>query len=110
MINLAKQSPRIEDKIIKWYCGDTFELNFDFEFVEDDIIVEPQQTETLILTVFNQYFDKIHTIEVHQTHDITLVIDDELTKKFPRGQYYYIVKRIAWYITTIVQENQIIVE
>lgn len=111
MVKLAKPSPRIEDGIIKWYAWDTFDLNFEFIFTDEDWNKIPEEeTDCLEFTIYNQYYDVLYSTEVHQSHEVPVSIDEEMTQKFTRGNYYYIIRRIAGYITTIIQENEIIVE
>ena len=111
MINLAKQSPRIENGILKWYWWDTFELDFEFNFTDEDGNPIPEdETESLTLTIYNQVFDEVLSTTSNHSHTVSIAIDDTNTKLFKRGTYYYKVRRNSWYITTIIQENEIIVE
>lgn len=111
MIELAKASPRIENWIIKWYRGDTFDINFEFIFSDGEgVVISPEETDYLEFTIYNQYYNIVYTEKVYNSHSILLLVDDEETKKFPRGTYFYVIKRVAGYKTTIIQENKVIVE
>lgn len=111
MIKTAEQSPRIEDWVIKWYSGDTFDINFEFVFTDEEWNEIPEEeTDYLKFTIYNQYYDIVYSTEVYHSHEVPLSVDDILTRSFPKGEYHYKIRRIAGYTTTIVQENEIIVE
>ena len=111
MIKLAEQSPRIEDGIIKWYAGDTFELNFEFEFSDTEgNVISSEETDYLEFKIFNEYYDTIYEEVVYKSHEVSVYMNDENTAKFPRGKYFYVIKRNDGFITTIIQENEIVVE
>ena len=112
MVKCAEQSPRIcEDGIIRWYEGDTFELEFELTFTDDNdnpITIQPGDKIAICFT--DQYQNIIHTIETVGTNILKVAIDNEATKKFKKGKYNYCVRRIANYTTTIMRLNKVVVE
>lgn len=113
MIKVAQPSPRVcEDGTIRWYAGDTFEIEFDLSFVDDSgerVDVLPSD-EISICFFQNKGMSAIYEMKVVGSSKIVFAVDEELTKQFPCGEYFYNVRRNSVYITTIMKRNRIVVE
>lgn len=113
MVKIAEPSPRIcEDGTIRWYAGDTFEIEFDLSFVdENDEPIAVQESDEISICFFqNKGLSKIYEKKVVGTSKLIFAVDEELTKKFPSGEYFYNVRRNSVYITTIMKRNRILVD
>lgn len=113
MIKCAEKSPRIcNDGSIRWYEGDTFELEFNLNFTDDNGDPVPTAADDKIEICIR---DKISNKSVYETavvgtNKLIISIDENATKNFTVGEYYYCVKRNSNYITTIMRKNKIVVE
>lgn len=113
MIKCAEQSPRIcKDGSIRWYEGDTFELEFELEFTdENDNPIEALPNDQITICFRNKInLDIVYETNVIGTNKLKVCIDDEATKKFKVGEYYYCVRRNSKFITTLMRNNTIVVE
>ena len=112
-ITIAKASPRLENGKIIWYEGDTFaiKLNIDLTSTEDgnsinlttgdEIIVSFYRTDICVHKfVFNTFVD----------NTIILDFDENVTKKFNKGNYTYIITYKNINRTTIVANSDVEVE
>lgn len=112
MIKCAEQSPRIcNDGTIRWYEGDTFSLEFDLIFTDDNGEEVPTQETDEITICFRDKLERIiYETSVVGTTILNVIIDEETTKKFKRGTYKYCVRRKSDYITTIMRMNEVVIE
>lgn len=111
MIKCANKSPRIcGDSSIRWYEGDTFELNFEMTFTDDEGNEIPTDSDTTITICFRKNNVLVHEVSVVGNNLVNVVIDKEITKKFKRGVYTYCVRRNGNYITTVIHHNKVVVE
>ena len=107
----AKRSPRVEDDVIKWYEGDTFNLTFNITLRDGDGPVNIAETDTVTCN----FFGKSGLVETKTFTDIKqnairIFIDEDLTKKFPKGVYRYDIIYKNDSTTTICKSNYIEVE
>ena len=110
MIKQAEQSPRIENGVIRWYYGDTFKLELELEFTNDNgDIVNIQPTDEISIS-FKNHRDTVIYENTFNTNTITLDMTEELSQKFKVGEYYYTVKLNSEYITTLMKNNKVVVE
>ena len=112
MVNCAEQSPRIcADGTIRWYEGDTFDLEFDLTFSDESGIEIPVESTDVISIYFRDRFRNIvHEASVVGNTILIINIDEEATKNFKLGEYTYCVKRNAQYITTVMRNNRVVIE
>lgn len=112
MIRCAEESPRLcKDGSLRWYEGDTFEIEFDLHFTDDEgypIHMNPDDKIAIVFT--DTYKNEIYAHENIGTDNLHLIIDDEATKNFPVGSYWYSVRVISKYKTTIIRLNKVVVE
>lgn len=89
------QSPRIENGVIKWYCGDAFYISFE---VLDDETNEPlllSSGDTIIISFFNRQklcVKKFVFGSESYCGELTCHIDEVVTKLFTAGLYTYCIK------------------
>jgi hypothetical protein len=113
VIKVAQPSPRVcEDGTIRWYAGDTFEIEFDLSFVDDfGEHVDILPTDEISICIFqNKGMSPIYETSVIGESKLIFAVDEELTKQFPSGEYFYNVRRNSVYITTIMKRNRMVVE
>lgn len=113
MIKCAEKSPRIcDDGSIRWYVGDTFELELDFTFTDDnDDVVPVTSTDRIEICIRSSVTNNIiYENSVVGTNKLIININEDVAKNFVAGEYYYNVKRNSNYITTIMKKNKMVVE
>jgi len=112
MIKCAKQSPRVcGDNTIRWYEGDTFQIELNFTKLDNNgNTLSVEETDVFAMTIVNKQKEVIHEIEVTGTNTIVIDMTEELTAKFTKGTYFYDVELRGEYITTVVNENKLVVE
>ena len=88
----ADLSPRIVNGVLKWYEGDTFSLQIDWELEDQDgepITIQPKDTVKVVFknkslrTVKEFMFTGINVNTIH------LNFDNECTALFEKGNYTY---------------------
>ena len=112
MLKCAEQSPRIcDDGTIRWYEGDTFNLEFDLTFTDEAGNELPVEANDKVSICFKNIANEIvYEYEVIGTNILNININEEVTKKFKIGDYRYCVRRNAQYITTVIHKNKVVVE
>lgn len=112
-IRPARQSPRIENRVIQWYEGDEFEIVFELALSDaDGEAITLNESDTVTVEVRNQWGGIIKEFIFNpvQNNCITLVFDKETTALFAKGSYFYDIRLEGSYRTTIVNDNRMIVE
>lgn len=113
MIKCAEQSPRIcEDGTIKWYEGDTFQLEFDYTFTDENgnVIAAGPDDKIRIYFTSKASLLNVYEAEVVGTNKLLVNVDEDVTKLFKAGEYEYNVRREAQFITTLNKQNKVVVE
>ena len=109
----AKESPRVEDKILYWYEGDTFAIKINVTIknseTQEIIPLEDGDIITLSFTKLGKPV-KSYTYTDFTDNSFELVINEEDTKLFGEGTYHYTVTHERDFIRTIAHENTAIVE
>ena len=88
------ESPRIEDGVIKWYCGDIFYISFE---VLDDKTGEPlelSQGDAVIIRFYDRQGLLVKQFEFvnGKCDDLTCYIDKNTSERFRAGKYTYCIK------------------
>lgn len=109
----AKQSPRIENGVLKWYAGDTFSLQMELELEDQD--GEPvilTSTDTVKVSFYNECRENVKTFEFTdvQSNTVTLEFDATVTALFSKGRYIYFVSVQREERTTVAAYNDAVVE
>ena len=92
---MGKQSPRIENGVIKWYCGDAFYLSF--EVLEDETgkPLSLSNNDAIIISFFTKQNVLVKKFEFRgerDCEDLVCHIDESVTKLFNIGTYTYCIK------------------
>ena len=105
----AKQSPRIENGVVKWYEGDTFALQLELDIVDQDgerVILAPEDTVTAVFRNDALSVVKEFTFTDVADNTITLAFDNTCTALFPAGHYTYDIRCIGTRRTTVCSGNE----
>lgn len=109
----AQQSPRIVNGVIKWYQGDTFDLNIYLNMMDQDgmeVIIGGSDTVTVVFKDKTNTEIKTFTFDSISNNTISLDFDSICTALFPKGKYFYDIYYNGTERTTIANDNQVIVE
>lgn len=108
----AKQSPReCPDGTIRWYEGDTFELIFEINILDENNLPIPIGATDTIEVCFRDKHDTIvHKFTETGSNVITMQFIEEISKKFKTGEYNYCTRFRGDYIKTIMHNNKVVVE
>ena len=111
----AKKSPRIENNKIVWYEGDTFSIDWTFnlhdENLDEEIDISPlDKIHFKFISGGNRKVVYECDALLSNEGKVTLVIDEEITKKFPSGIYTYSIKYIGTDVITIATNGVMEVE
>ena len=111
----TKQSPRLENGVIYWYEGDTFQLVLTLRLLDaDGAPVTLGATDRLELTFRNRQEDTIATCtwraEEITNNQLPLQVDEAMTALFPCGRYRYDLRLLGEERTTLVRNGQVVVE
>ena len=109
----AEQSPRVVNGVIRWYQGDTFDLDLVLDIVDQDgapITIAASHTVKVTFRDKSQNLIKEFTFSNISNNTVTLAFDAECTALFPKGQYTYDVCIAHDKRTTIANENKAVVE
>lgn len=109
----AEQSPRVVNGVIRWYQGDTFDLDLALSLVDQDgapITIAASHTVKVTFRDKSQNLIKEFTFSNISNNTVTLAFDAECTALFPKGQYTYDVCIAHDKRTTIANDNKVVVE
>lgn len=109
----AQVSPRIVNGVLKWYEGDTFEIQLTLELTDQDgeqVIIGASDTVRIVF--LNECREQVKEFSFTnvQNNTVTLEFDATATALFPRGKYTYDVYYSAANRTTLCNENEAVVE
>lgn len=109
----ARMSPRILNGALKWYEGDTFKLQVEIELTDENgaavEIVAPHTVEFKFHDERNQIVWWM-TFGNIKDNIVVLVVDDDVTARFPKGEYTYDVIYNGTTRKTLVHEAPVTVE
>lgn len=108
----ARSSPRIINGVLKWYEGDTFTLDIELELTDQDgmtIDTTGKEVDFLFYNRSNELVKEFIFKNI-QNNTVTLVFNTDVSALFPMGEYHYDVHYISSDRTTIVRNNDVIVE
>lgn len=109
----AEMSPRIVNGVLKWYEGDTFELQLELELTDQDgesVIIGASDTVKIVFLNERREQVKEFSFTNVQNNTVTLDFDATVTALFRRGRYTYDVYYTAAERTTLANENKAVVE
>lgn len=109
----AEISPRIVNGVIRWYQGDTFDIQLTIELEDQDgEAVILGEDDTVSITFRNQSDSAVKTFTFTELegNTVTMDFDSTCTALFGRGNYSYTVTITHGERTTIASENKVVVE
>lgn len=109
----AKQSPRIETGVLKWYARDTFSLVIELDLTDQDgeaVTIAPSDTVTAVFSDANGDTVKTFTFTNVEHDTVTLEFDGETSALFAPGRYTYTVALASAERRTLAAGNEVIVE
>lgn len=109
----AQMSPRIINGVLKWYEGDTFQLSVEIN-LQDEVgnTIDILESHTVEFKFYNEKERMVHWVTFGNIQDNTvlLIVDDVVTKKFPKGKYTYDVIYNGVMRKTLSHKAPIVVE
>ena len=109
----AYASPRISNGVLCWYAGDTFSVVIQADLVDQDgAAVDIGATDTVKITFHDDTRAEVwsKTFSNVANNQVTLVVDEEISAKFPKGRYTYDVEFSHGDRTTLSRDNKVRVE
>ena len=92
---MVKESPRIEDGVIKWYCGDAFYISFEVLDDETGAPLKMSDSDSITISFFNRQNVCVKQFVFGSDCDCSVLdchIDEAVTKQFAVGVYTYCIK------------------
>lgn len=109
----ARMSPRLINGALKWYEGDTFKLQVKIELTdENDDVIDITDSHVVDFVFRDEKKRVVWAMRFENIKDntVALVIDEDVTMNFPKGEYTYDVIYSGTYRKTLVNEAPITVE
>ena len=115
----AAVSPRVENGILYWYAGDTFDLELELKLEDQDGTAVDVDGEKDGVTVcfYDERRELVASFAFGKTAEgavtdntVTLAFDAEVSALFPKGKYTYDVVYESAHRRTLVHGNLAIVE
>lgn len=115
MINIpnAKESPRIVNGVLRWYCGDTFDLQLTLDLEDQDrepVVIQP--TDKVEVVFLDRSLNEVKTFTFTEVEGNTVVMtfDEDVTALFDIGDYTYDVYYTGEERVTLAEDNKVVVE
>lgn len=112
-LRAAQQSPRIENETIRWYCGDTFDLELHIDLTDQDGKAVNISSAGKVKVVFRDRSDAVvKTFECSgiTNNTVKLPFNAATTALFGIGSYQYDIYLEDGKRTTIANDNKAVVE
>lgn len=109
----AEVSPRIANGCLCWYAGDTFTLSLELALIDQDGEAVRLGAEDVVQVTFRDAEQNTVHEEVFtgvEDNTVSVVVSDDVTEKFPEGDYSYDIRLEHGNRTTVVRRNIIHVE
>lgn len=106
-------SPRIVGGVLKWYAGDTFELQVDLQLTDEDGRTLPLEEGHTVEFLFRDCTRAVvYAVCFQEITDnrVVLWFNDEVSARFPKGSYTYDVIYKGAVRRTLVHNGPITVE
>lgn len=112
-VNSARPSPRFVNGVLKWYAGDTFDVDFEVGLVDQDgtdIVISPG--DKLTFAFKNARREDVKKFEFTGVTDgkARLYFSEATSALFPAGRYTYDVIYTGTNRRTIARNNPCVVE
>ena len=112
-IPAAAPSPRISGGTIKWYAGDTFTLNLQLALTDQDgAAVGIPMGDVVSVTFYDRCLRPVYSFADRRVTDnvLSLVFTEEVSSRFPAGEYTYDVRWDGDRRVTVARGNHVLVE
>lgn len=112
-IPAAELSPRIKNGVLMWYEGDTFTLDLELKLIDQDdepVVIPSSATVKVVFLNEQRNTVKEFTFADIEDNNISMVFDATVTALFPAGCYTYDLCYTAGDRTTLINENEVVVE
>lgn len=109
----AAASPRIENGVLRWYEGDTFQVNLLLTLTDQDgapVTLNSGDTATLTFRDRRRAVADTVTFTNIRNGALPLVMDAARSARFPAGTYTYTLTLTHNNRTTLIKENTAVVE
>lgn len=109
----ARPSPRIVNGVLKWYEGDTFELDVELQVTDQDgETVNISDTDTVEFVFKDCRREIIKTFSFAKITDntVTLVFDKTVSAMFPKGEYTCDVYLVGERRITLAKDDPVVVQ
>lgn len=109
----AEMSPRVVNGVIRWYVGDTFELQVNLDLKDQDgeeIIIQSGQTVEFRFLDKQLHLVKSFVFDNVENNKVILDFDEDVTALFPKGNYTYDIYYDGAKRTTLADDNKVVVE
>lgn len=109
----AEMSPRIVNGVIKWYQGDTFDLQLTFDLEDQDgepITIAQTDTVNIVFKDKSLKTVKEFTFTNISNNTVTMDFDATCTALFGSGIYTYDIYYTGTERTTLGNNNKVVVE
>lgn len=88
----AAPSPRISSGVLKWYEGDTFDLQVQIELTDESgaaLVIQPEHTVEFVFR--NRKREVVYSVIHTDLADncVVLRFSEEVSDLFPKGEYTY---------------------
>ncbi|MFA6661412.1 MAG: hypothetical protein WCS56_00095 [Bacilli bacterium] len=111
-MKVAEQLPRIcKDGSIRWYHGDTFILTLSFHLKDScEIEIIPTVTDKIEVFVKDYKNEVMATFSVLGSTDIDINITEDVSNRLIEGVYTLNARFNGTFITTLINNNKVVVE
>lgn len=111
----TKASPRIEDDVLYWYEGNTFDIQMKFTLPNSAEPLAFRPGDRIVINFRRKkagqpIVTSFEFTELTEDGEIILTMDQETTMMFPTGSYLMGVTYYGEYITTLIDRMEVIVE
>lgn len=109
----AEPSPRVVNGVLKWYEGDTFDLDLEIKLEDQDgepITIGASDTVKVVFRDSARNIVKEFSFTGISGNTVTLDFDSTCTALFPKGCYTYDVYYTGADRTTVANDNKAVVE
>ena len=114
----SKPSPRIENGVLLWYYGDTFDYEITISLVDQDgEAIDIEATDSVNINFYNAKNELVKTFafgsgstEAVDDNIVCLAFDETVSALFEKGSYHYDIILVSEETTTITSNAPVIVE
>lgn len=109
----AEQSPRIVNGVIRWYQGDTFDIQLNLDLTDQDgepVVINTDDLVKIVFTDKSKSVVKEFEFTNVEDNTVTMDFDSACTALFGKGNFTYTVTVRHGDRTTVASDNKVVVE